>query len=390
MTVIFKQNGIIIDEKGPRRYQAKALIPDTKRYRKRTLGTFEEALDWATGERQRLLSGGLQVEPGKSTVQLAEVAKHALQMKRRRQCTERYIDKWFHRVRIMIGAGIRDLDDPRICEKAQKWLDEMTCRGRPASRKTRLEYMLILRQLGRLATDRRFGLRHNPFSELMVVGPNSQLPTTYKLYDLRRGVQYQYSHLPGWLMFCLIAYTGLRSSAAAKVRWSWVDMKSRTLHVPADVQKGRSGKRRDLLLEMQPELVATLQHVDWPEDLNQTMSGLSPEALETSRTRFMVRVVGGYMERIGIKMPESRPIHSLRHTFASLLAATGASPWDIQDELGHTTPQMSKHYASLRKKFKQQVASEGWPTGTLCIRDLPGTGVHSRDEDDDLVVIHNM
>lgn len=40
-------------------------------------------------------------------------------------------------------------------------------------------------------------------------------------------------------------------------------------------------------------------------------------------------------------------IHDLRHTFASILINAGASLYEVQTLLGHSTPQMTQRYAHL-------------------------------------------
>ena len=46
---------------------------------------------------------------------------------------------------------------------------------------------------------------------------------------------------------------------------------------------------------------------------------------------------------------ENVRIHDLRHTFASILINAGATLYEVQTLLGHSTPQMTQHYAHLSR-----------------------------------------
>lgn len=62
------------------------------------------------------------------------------------------------------------------------------------------------------------------------------------------------------------------------------------------------------------------------------------------------------MDKLGLNAPEKvresgrATVHSLRHTYASLLLQNGASLPEIQDALGHTSMAMTRRYAHLARK----------------------------------------
>lgn len=67
------------------------------------------------------------------------------------------------------------------------------------------------------------------------------------------------------------------------------------------------------------------------------------------------RVISRAIEACGLNSPERvvesgrATVHSLRHTYASLLLQNGATLADIQDALGHTSLAMTRRYAHLSK-----------------------------------------
>ncbi len=51
-------------------------------------------------------------------------------------------------------------------------------------------------------------------------------------------------------------------------------------------------------------------------------------------------------------------LHDLRHSFASLAIQAGATLYDIQNVLGHSTPQMTQRYSHLADTRRQQVSDQ--------------------------------
>lgn len=74
-----------------------------------------------------------------------------------------------------------------------------------------------------------------------------------------------------------------------------------------------------------------------------------------AQRRGSCRVIGRAITMCGLNSPATvaesgrATVHSLRHTYASLLLQNGASLADIQDALGHTSLAMTRRYAHLSK-----------------------------------------
>ncbi|WP_295394884.1 site-specific integrase [uncultured Thiodictyon sp.] len=51
-------------------------------------------------------------------------------------------------------------------------------------------------------------------------------------------------------------------------------------------------------------------------------------------------------------------LHDLRHSFASLAIQAGATLYDIQNVLGHSTPQMTQRYSHLADERRKQVSTQ--------------------------------
>ena len=55
------------------------------------------------------------------------------------------------------------------------------------------------------------------------------------------------------------------------------------------------------------------------------------------------------------EVPRHYRAHALRHTFASLLADHGVSPWTIRDLLGHRDVTTTQLYVQLRERHLVEV-----------------------------------
>lgn len=70
--------------------------------------------------------------------------------------------------------------------------------------------------------------------------------------------------------------------------------------------------------------------------------------------------INRFMRRLKVKagLPEDfRPLHSLRHTFASYLASSGqVSMYELQKLLTHESPQMTQRYAHLHDEALQRAS----------------------------------
>ncbi len=134
-------------------------------------------------------------------------------------------------------------------------------------------------------------------------------------------------------MACHLAgLAGFRRGEVEACRWDWFDLESRMIRIPCDhhfTPKGRRGRN----VPMHPLLAERLREMPDREGRLISTDGMPRKAW----TR--VRKTAGV----------SIPFHSLRHTCATLWAATGVPVFSIQAWLGHasiTTTQGYVHAAS--------------------------------------------
>lgn len=131
----------------------------------------------------------------------------------------------------------------------------------------------------------------------------------------------------------LLLLTGLRRNEVVKARWEQVDLDAGLLHLPHT----KTGARYAVLNSAAQELIASLpsRGVDpW----------LFPGAKEGKPLENPTKVMDRALKRAGL---ERMRIHDLRHTFAATCVNSGASLYEVQKLLGHSSPTMTQRYAHL-------------------------------------------
>lgn len=134
----------------------------------------------------------------------------------------------------------------------------------------------------------------------------------------------------------MLLFTGLRCQEVFKLKWDDVDMESKSVHL----RLTKSGKSRRVYLSA----------MAWAEIV--LMKGLrrnkhpyvfpgkfANEPVSQPRRTFLEATSKA-------KINDLR-VHDLRHTFASHVIQAGASLFEVQKMLGHSTSQMTMRYAHL-------------------------------------------
>ena len=137
--------------------------------------------------------------------------------------------------------------------------------------------------------------------------------------------------------FMVLLHTGLRASDAGNLRWSDIDLDNGFLRVIQEKTNSR------LTLPINDSLKNYL--LDFGTDSAKLFPSLDTDNKREKVRRRIQRILRdeGYLwERVGC--------HTFRHTFASHLVINGASIYDVQKLLGHTSIIMTQRYAHLRAK----------------------------------------
>lgn len=140
----------------------------------------------------------------------------------------------------------------------------------------------------------------------------------------------------------LLLLTGARSGEALGAKWCDINFASKIWTVPVS----KTGKTRYIYLnEHSLTLLTSLR------DHSTKLHGQIKESdyifkNPTTKKKYKGMHAAWYKIRNDAGIGEVR-IHDLRHTYASILVNQGASLYDVQKLLGHSSPQMTQRYAHL-------------------------------------------
>lgn len=203
--------------------------------------------------------------------------------------------------------------------------------------------LMVLSQVCRYAV-RRGWLADNPVSRLEAGERPRGTPRPVSILegpDLTRVLEHGGDDRP---IFVLLAYTGLRIGETLGLRWCDVDFDAELLHIRQQLGRDRRPKRlksdagnRDVILAAP---VAEILHERWnttahrdPEDLVFSKPDGSGRDYRDVGDAFRAAV-----KAAGITGRGRLSLHSLRHTFASLLIASGLNVVFVSRQLGHAKP----------------------------------------------------
>lgn len=158
-----------------------------------------------------------------------------------------------------------------------------------------------------------------------------------------------------WLFFALGVYTGMREGEILHMRWSSVREESREIRVRfCEGWAPKGYKERDIAL--QPELAQLLRPLaeraqsDW----------LFPARIREGSTK---GPWVGFRDLMFAAQVDGRRYspHCMRHTYISLMLATGERVAYIRDYAGHAAMSMTDQYSSYVLRYRHLV--EDWPRG---------------------------
>ena len=141
-----------------------------------------------------------------------------------------------------------------------------------------------------------------------------------------------------YLLVLLAITTGARRSEMVTLKWSDIDLKARTAHLP----KTKNGEQR--ILTLTNEVISELMKF-------RALSGyVFPHSnVPNMYFRNFDFFWRDALERANVK---NFRFHDLRHTCASLLAMNGASLLEIAQVLGHKSITMTQRYSHLCTQHK--------------------------------------
>lgn len=162
------------------------------------------------------------------------------------------------------------------------------------------------------------------------------------LHGAKEGAPHLYS-----LLLCAVR-TGMRQGELIALQWSDIDFRGQFIEIRRTWRRGRLSDTKNHKIrrvELSPQLLDHLRELYDTQQLEASMSGnRAPEwvFVTPSRTRYddsNLRLSFNHvLMRAGIRRVR---FHDLRHTYASLMAEAGAPPKYVQEQLGHSSIQVT-------------------------------------------------
>lgn len=157
-------------------------------------------------------------------------------------------------------------------------------------------------------------------------------------------------HVPEWwLLFRVLAFTGMRIGEALALKWPDVDWRAKTIHV-------ERGLTRD---GIEPTKTGEERVVDVPDDVTEDLERHDVATKAAALRAGEKRAEWIFSSRVGTpldygyalhafkrtlahaRMPLRYGPHTLRHSYASINLAAGESVYYIQKQLGHADIRMT-------------------------------------------------
>jgi site-specific recombinase XerD len=144
--------------------------------------------------------------------------------------------------------------------------------------------------------------------------------------------------------------TGMRQAEVTNLRWCDVDLEHRLIHVQSSPTfKTKQGRRRTIPLGNIPYAILAGKGVNDPQNYVFSRCGRKiGESFLTHRFKKRLR---------DAKLDERLHWHSLRHTHASWLVQSGATLYEVQKLLGHSSSATTQVYAHLQPEAMHETVN---------------------------------
>ena len=199
-------------------------------------------------------------------------------------------------------------------------------------------HLKLLKRMANLAVDWSI-IQVNPIASVKPFNLDNKREYYLSSEEIGRLVTVCKSHqkgMVGQLVLALLA-TGCRLNELTRARWEHYDAEKQLLTIP--MENSKSAKRRTVYLN--DEAISILEGLQ--------TRGNSKYLFINQKTGEPLKWVHKGWNRIREKasLPEHVTMHSLRHSFASMCINSGRTLYEVQQLLGHSSPDVTTRYAHL-------------------------------------------
>jgi integrase len=183
-------------------------------------------------------------------------------------------------------------------------------------------------------------IRENPFKEVQLCPIADVAPPYFSLLEFQKligGIKQD------WFRNVVIVavLTGMRRGEILNLRWSDVDLEKRVIKIESTGNfRTKMGKRR--IVPMNPQVLWIIEHLDGTTKNEFVFAYNGRRIQERTLSLRFKRLVRQ------LKLDDKMHFHSLRHTFASWLVQGGATLYEVQRLLGHSSSKVTEIYSHLQ------------------------------------------
>ncbi len=339
----------------------------TRRYSaSQTFETKEQARTWSIQQRADSARGLIQ--SGKQT--LASIGADWLQESERSGKNKTHVNRGRVLLKQLADAGIKEVTSPHFSADLTNWLHALSAmpiniNGKVRRRKklelsnaTKNRLLCFVKAMIHLAM-KRGRLAIDPLRGVALLPETLRIKPVFSVDELRILLQDQWRDQPYWLVFALLIYTGMRFGEAHHLRWEWVDFPSGIIVLRSHPDFSLK-THEERIVPLQPELAAILRPIAKKEGWIVSDDGLRNASQKLSWATFR-----RFLTCCGLRI-DGRSPHSTRHTWISLMMATGTNVLDVKEWAGHRQLTTTEGYARQRSIYRTTVT--GWQPGILCLR----------------------
>ena len=144
----------------------------------------------------------------------------------------------------------------------------------------------------------------------------------------------------------LLLQSGCRVGEILSLRWTDCDLNNRVIRIAAKNSKSRRVRSIPVnpgaaeILEMQYQITKDFDY-----------------CFINPRTRTRYKTISKVFDRLKKKANVSLRLHDTRHNFASMLINDGRTLYEVQQILGHSSPNVTQRYAHLTAKTLEDAAN---------------------------------
>ena len=372
-----KQRGVVVYDRWSdaaqqsrpvKRWYVRVWDATHRRYQGKSFADYDEGMTWGEKMHSQFVLHIANAMPASLTELLTQYVGEL----RERGRNAGYVAEIERVGKAVALAGAEDLKGADVAGVVRRWLSAVAGNWYPdaaANRFRRKEgYQLSPitknRFLQHLRSLMRYGvtvgtLTKDPLTGVRRFTEPKPLKPTFTMDELRTLLHPSREMDAYFLIFAILIYTGCRTGEALHLRWENLDFTGKQLSVKISTAYAlKRGKERTVFL--QPELSAILLPLKKP------VGYVIAEDIWRKRNRKHLGVTfKAFLKRCGIQPGERSP-HSARHTWVSLLLASGENVFFVAGEAGHEALVTTQGYARSQSAYRNGV--EGWKRGVFMLR----------------------